>query len=638
MNHIDTDAIDASLSMKNHITRLYAGKALPSTDKNLVCVLSPCTDVSLASLCMYLELLKQNVYNTDIKCVIVSPSFTGINEGEPSEYFSNLLTEIRESAIGHLRSAIGYLRSAEAYMDRDIIEVVDVNAYSSTAQIKAKIKSKSLTTIKKMNIDAKSLLCVIDNKHDDIMNIISTFNPDIIIFNNLLNQIDLITKMMNFNRDTSIISFTTDESDIQSIPKNHQYEILYKTSTCFEKISSKAHYMHLDLMKIIKTNENNDNETDKVKNIMAKLNSCINHVERQILLMNDEAILTKKIVVVLDSTRTMNTMYNHYKSKKSYYDCLVDIEPYNSSNHDDVIKFSMISPYTNTYNNHGILFIDSNDANNIFNIENNVINNIDFLIVLDENFKQNQSMYQRFITSLVSHILPKQHLVFAELAEMNLHQHLHRLSKTFYDNSATNVQMYNELKMGIESGMIRLDVNFNDMRQNKLERTLKITEADRRFDNRFNIIFMVTVPRSPASTIHCNYEIEKAILDNELSDDVLLDEYHAIAKSKKGSRNIPKYSGAKWISRNDKTEIAGNKIGFINDKTNSIEICEIIGVLNYTRREKRPDWKEKECKGKNILFLSSVRVTYELSEFKKEMKINKADRIEYMKEFTANLI
>jgi hypothetical protein len=618
---ISSDICQASVSTTKYITRLYNGKALPEVGKNLICLLSPCTNVSVTSLCTYWELLKQNAFSTDIKCVIVTDESSDINNDiSISDVYSNLISDIRDSN--------------DNFMEQDIIEVIDLNKYLEKTTIK-----KRSTTIKKMDIDKKSILFVIDvndinNTNHTILNNIVMVDPDIIIFNNLQIQMDLISKVTKNiigipNKNTSIISFTNDEKSLDGLPRDHIYNIAYRTSTCFEKIITKSHTLHFDLMKL--------NTNTNMEQIMDKLNSCVRHVERQILIIDDDSLLTKKMIIILDSIDTVNKLYNHYKKQRCYYDCLADVDPYNSTDQEDVLNFPLISPYTSKLITSGILFISGENLLDVFNISNNAIDNIDFLIIFDNTLKQNHNMYRRLVTSLVSNDLPKQHLVYMELCEKNLHQQLHRLSKTFYDNNSTNVQLFNELKVGIESGMIRLDVDFNDMRQDKLERMLKITEADKRFDNRQNIIYIVTIPQSKASMIHNNYKTEENILNNDISDELLIDEFNAISTAKKGSRKIPKYSGAKWNGRSDKIELSGSKIGFVNEKTDTIEICEIIGVMNYVRREKLPDWKEKDCKNKNILYLSSIKDRYSLSNFKKIMKLKKSDRIVYMQEFEVNI-
>jgi len=648
VNNVNSDSIEASLSTIKYITRLYAGKALPNVGKNLVCLLNPCTNVAVASLCMYWELLKQNAFSSDIKCVIVdSDSLSDSLEDNQSlsEIYYDLISDMKSHDNSNSNS-----NSNETCINHNMIEVVDSNLYSNKSVkniksansinlIKTKTKSKP---IKRMAIDKRSELCVVSDDCDDIMNIISTINPDIIIFNNLSSQMNLISKICkniessvdqnaSTSHNISVISFTNDEQNLTRIPKDHSYEIAYRTSTCFEKIIRKSHTLHIDLMKII--------DLKNTVNIMKKLDLCVKHVEKQILMMNVESILTKKMVVVLDSAITVNNLYNYFKKNRCYYDCLDDVNPYNSANRDDVLKFSQISPHTNRFNESGILFINSDNINDILAIRANIIDNIDFLIILDDTLKENHITYQKLITSLFLNVMPKQHLVFVEIAENNLHQQLYRLSKIFYDNNATNVQLFNELKSGIESGMIKLDVEFNDMRQDKLERMFKITTADKRYDNRHNIVYMITVSKSQfkSPTIYYNYKTEKDILNNEISDDILADEFHAIVTAKKGCRNIPNYSGAKWISRNDKIETEGNKIGFIDETADTISICEIIGTKNYTRREKRPEWKEKDCKNKNVLFLSSIKGEYKLSNFKKEMKLNKTARIDYMQDFEVDL-
>lgn len=656
---INNDSINVSKSLEKYISCLHLGKALPAIGKNLVCVLSPCVDNSITSLCIYHELLNQNAYNPDIKCVIVSDDI--ITNSTIMTVYNNLIDSIQSST--------------DLFKNMDMIELIDPNNFLDQKETTGmSTKSRSL---KKMDIDKRPILCVIDISYD-VLQIIKKIDPDIVIFNNLSTHINLIISLikninMNSNKHTSIISLTNDEKKLNVIPKCHTYEIAYRTGTCFEKMRNLYHKLHIDIMKFntnlieelntyiesdsdsdidsdidnsdIDTVDDENLDVDKTKiefQIMKKLNACVQHVEQQILLMDDDCILTKKMVVLLESSIASERMYKYYKKNKCYYDCLSDVPPYNAMVNEDVINFSKISPHSIRLNNRsGILFVDNENIAEIISMTYNVVDNIDFLIILNDQFKNNINMYQRLVDTFVTNEIPNRHITYVELAENNLHQQLHRISKIFYDNDATNVQTYNELVQGIDSEMIRLDVEFNNIRQDKLERMFKITDADRRFDNRYNVIYIVPIPQSKLVTHNTliNYNIEKDILENNIDDDELVNEFITIANAKKGSRNIPKYSGAKWISRSDKIEIAGNKIGFAHEDTDTIEICEIIGIKEFTRRERRLTWawKEKDCRGKNVLFLTSIKGIYKLSKFKKEMNIKKMDKISYMKEFQNDL-
>src|SRR5205807_2080305 len=135
------------------------------------------------------------------------------------------------------------------------------------------------------------------------------------------------------------------------------------------------------------------------------------------------------------------------------------------------------------------------------------------------------------------------HLFFIEKLESDLSKHLYRLSELFYNNIATNVRIFNDMIDEIESGLIYLDAVFNDIQQKRLEKAFKITETDRRFEICHDIIYIIPVPKSTASTIRHNYQFEEELIKSDLNTNELRDQFEIISSSKKGSRKIPIYAG-----------------------------------------------------------------------------------------------
>ena len=132
----------------------------------------------------------------------------------------------------------------------------------------------------------------------------------------------------------------------------------------------------------------------------------------------------------------------------------------------------------NMYNkksSENILFIASDELDDLFEmlISHSINYSPECLIVLDSNLK-NDINYQKLITILLSN--ENQNLFFVEKEEPNLSQHLYRLSGLFYNKSATNLQILKEIVDEINSGLIHLDVDFNDAQYLKLEKAFKITE------------------------------------------------------------------------------------------------------------------------------------------------------------------
>jgi hypothetical protein len=336
----------------------------------------------------------------------------------------------------------------------------------------------------------------------------------------------------------------------------------------------------------------------------------------------------------------MEKLHNYYLKTHQDYDGFLNVKPYVCSTNDiATFKKIMTIPSTkSTKINSGVLFVCYNDLDDIFecNFEcelehkTSALDNIDCLIMLSN--KINNKHYKYLTTMLAANRIRGASLLFVEKLKKDHMQQLYSLSKTFYDQKMTNMQLYNKIMSDMKNGIIHIDIEMNDARQTRLEKILNITDADRRYNNREKIIYIMTIPRSDVPDASL-FAAESEIIHSNLNDEKLMDEYTAITNAKKGMRNVLSYSGPKWVGRSDKIEIPGNKIGFAHELTDTIQICEILGVKPYTRREKRAYWKEKDVKDRNILFLSSIKGTYKLSKFKRENNLDKTYRIPYMTEF-----
>ena len=120
LNHEIRDISEAIMSK---IIRMYEGKAIQTVDINYVCITSPCSNHSLISLFVYWNLLIQNVYTTNLRCIIVDDNISN----STSDIYLKLISKIKDSKI-------------ENFMDRDIIEITDPDTYSDNNINKSKNK------------------------------------------------------------------------------------------------------------------------------------------------------------------------------------------------------------------------------------------------------------------------------------------------------------------------------------------------------------------------------------------------------------------------------------------------------------------------------------------------------------------
>lgn len=587
---LNNEVYDISKAIMSKITRLYDGKAIPSIDINYICITSPCSNHPLISLFLYWNLLIQNVYTTDFKCVIIDPLLNSVNDN-----YSELLSKIKDSRIDN-------------FMDKDIFEIIIPDLEHSK-------------NIHNTNNIKKSLIYVLDPSIHDVETTIIKIKPDIVIFNEITSQIKVLTNLLksSLKRNMAIISLTKtlDLLRLKEFMKDLNHEVIYQTCNYYERINTSGNTLHLDLIKFN-------------KNIEDRLEKIIDRIQSIDTIVKEDGDNIDNILIISESRDLSCASYEYYKNNHQYYDVVKDILSYDNTSH------LQIQNYKKKKDSNNILFIASDEIDDMFELlimNPNIQYNVKCLFILDDNLKNDKTNYQKLITLLLSTNKQNSQLFFIEQMEDDLAKHLYRFGQMFYDNNKTNVQIFNEIVDEINLGLIYLDMTFNDIQHKRLEKTFKITEADKRFAIRHNIIYIVPIPKSSASTIRHNYQFEEEFIKSDLNTNELRGQYEMIVASKKIGRKIPIYIGPKWLSRRDRIEIEGNKIGFTHESTNTIEICEIIGIKEFSRRDKRKHWKEKDNKNRNILFLSPIIEKYQLSKFKTIMKLKKTDQIKYMQEF-----
>jgi hypothetical protein len=254
------------------------------------------------------------------------------------------------------------------------------------------------------------------------------------------------------------------------------------------------------------------------------------------------------------------------------------------------------------------------------------------VVNFSDTLKEDNMSYRTVMAYLISTSAVDAQITLIEKKEANIQEQLHKLHELFYDQEKDSVEKYIDLTKDIKNDKISLD-NFTPSDKVKLEKEFNITKADKDHHNRFNILYIVPLPTKRQQDadlpIRDYYDVEKNHFRTNVSDVALAEEF-ALVKNPKAKTNV--YSGPKWIGRDDKMEVPGNKIGFLNQATKTIEICDIIDVHKFGRRIKRQEWKEKGNRTKNILFLSPVRKKMKLTRFKQlVMKTQKKKQLDIKK-------
>lgn len=584
----------------NTINYLHNGMAVPKTNVNNVYNISKYDNSDLIALNIFWNIMKHNNYNNDIRGIII----TSNDSKNLENYYHNMVDSIIENDTDYDKFY-------------DYVKVVDSNTYHSKVLLGS-------TTIKRFQTKTDKTLLYVTNPFsdtetffNDIDDMIEKIKPNILIFVDGDADPDIIDNIIKNHLDVSIINLVALSKDI-TISRHDE----------LIKNNNKLKYYLIDVPIY---NQNS------IQNITDKTDDIQNIVESMILCLNNNDI--HKGVVIFDDLNSNITfdIYDFYHKYYTEYDICKNLEP--CINLDDIMKINKKDK---------LIFIGKNDIFDIHSENSQCFDNIDCIINLSQNI--NDDIIFLINTMIMTYKTGKS-LVFVEsidssgLCDLNgtkgknkiyqyVANHICNFSNMIHEDN--KIEKYYQIMSDISKGSIKIhvdDINIDELYK-KIETKLKITNDDKRFMNRNNIGFVITVPKNDDSDIKKFFDeeykyISKSSANND--DQELYDQFGIIASAKK---NIPKYTGGKWISRDDKIEISGNVLCFANETNDKLYACKIIGVKNYTRRDKRGVWKEKDAKGKNILYISKIKKTYKLSDFKTSVKHK--GKISYMKEFEYN--
>jgi hypothetical protein len=610
---LNNEMYDIWRCISTQITRVHMGKIIPTPGYNHLSIISPCLDSCFMALFVYWRIIEQNSFDTQFKAIIFTDT---VNTYCPT------IQNIRESQIVNL-------------FDQNIVNIV----LSYTGHVG-----------KKRN--EKALLLIIDRTEKNLIEKITIFGPDIIIIDEL--HTDVKNKhcelygainmcldnyrtlgYRNASPGTAVISFTKNiYQDIDDIAKKTSLVnsmIIYRTKNFYDMIAHKNLELRIDLI------------DDTTKNSPMTMMKKISNICR----MNNGPL--KKIIMIFDNSKDLVTFMQFYKknykaidpvTKMSRFHNLIDVQPYNGCNktqlanfcdlysHRQSERFLKINDYAKLLKKSisgrgdpGILFVEAS----VITMPQNILllENVDCVINFSLTLKKNIIAYRSIMYCFALISITDIRISLVECIEKNISAQLIRLHDIFFNRFTDNIEKYTDIINKIASKKITLMPEFTDNDKKKLEQALKITPADKKYHNRENIIYIVMIPKQRNESINQYFQIEKKYFRATVSRDKLRAEMKLITTTKS-----KKYSGPKWLSGADKLEIPGNKIGFVDEKNDHIKICEIIDVHKFGRRNKRSEWKEKENRDKNILFLSPVIGQMSLSKFKQGIG---SKTIQYMK-------
>ena len=609
-NHID-EIKQMTCIMNSHIHKIVNGKITPEIGSVYLNIMSRSID-QIYILFEYLQnILDQNEFNPMFRIII------GLN--------NNIDTKM------------------DTKMDNKIDNIINIE-YMIPKKLKNNIYvCDSYDDYLKQN---KKILkpSIIICKLSQISDYVKEFNPDLILIDEIKykkigkKEHQIYDSLCNLSYLYSIVSFTkyintTDISDI--ITDN--LKICYKYKNLSEQLNNKKLSIGFKFV---------SQETIADPELVIKLISeqSINYTDKN-----------KKFLVITNHKKIIK-LFNKLSNKStinSSYHGLIDIRAYDASNEKDLNDFLKLYTHDSTdldiqflskgkrskYLNHinaihsenGILFMDINQFNQMYdkNILH-ILRNVNNIMMLNDMIRENTEKYNALMMLLMSNNYKiSKNITFIEPEEKYLYKQLFRISNIIYPESLTNIEKFQNICQMIKNNNIISNVIFDHKIKQKLEKMFKITESDKRFYNRNNTIYIVTISKTN-STIKEYYENEKEYLRSSLTIDDLTKEFEQIIKPKSLSKT---YSGAKWLGTKRQNEISGNMIGFLHQRKQIIEICQIIDVHKFSRKFKRPIWKEKENKDKNILFLSPIINTIRLSELIQSQNINKTYDFENMEEF-----
>lgn len=561
---IDDELVLIVDNLSSKITRIYNGKILPQINKNYINIVSPYIDLKLAILYTFWNIFEQNTFNNDMCGLIITNS----------DYDS----------YNDLLKSIGF---------SDQIEIVGRNCSS---------KSKKNAKLAKLFI-----------ANNNIEKLTEQFKPDLIMIDgsnlsktdNIINEklvADILKRnIKDMRRYICVISFTW-ASPTHKFFKTDAFNIINnECETINDRLCKSECKLKLSLVKL-----------DDNKSIFARINKSL-----------------KNIMIIMSDKKECKDLYKICEKMVNFDVC--------DSNQIGIRKF-LDTTHEKTQM---ILFIESDLLEKHINdkiIAPNNVRNIDCLVILDDIFKHNYAYYKivtYILKARIMYDIVDTSLTIIEKHERNLHQQLFRLNSMFYNTNVSNVEMYenlvNDIKLSTSLGtisQISLDVEFNEMRRNKLERMFKITSDDREnYEKKYTYIIAI-IPTSSKSEIYKYYQNEEPIIKNQKSINELKNEIDLIKKRKK-----IEYSGPKWLSGKNNEEIIGNKVGFASEVDDVITFCEILDIRKITQRNKRPKWMKNDIRNRNVLFLSHEISQMKLSEFKQLIDVSPGESIGYMKKF-----
>lgn len=581
---LNSEYSDIIKHLTSKITHIYNGKVIPNKKHNYLSIISPLTDQYKLTLRICLYLLEQNNYNPEFKIVIIS-------------YFNYSNTEC-SAMIEKINTILPITNNKKEVRQR---------------------RNGSLSGIHE-DSDCQTLTIIDPSKH--FRNNIDSVIPDVVIIDELYNKMAHVYETIkwicsaDYLHNTAVISFSKNNyDDLMEYTGIKNTIILYETPSCSDLIRKN----NIDLT--IKIYDNIDHDI-----LFSKLNNCANK------------LILKKIVVIVPDDHTVDKYYFEYinsvhKSKTFKYLNLLGITPFNGTIQKHINLFSNLYDYmrTKTFLNYdqyisyvnsivrksgnsGIIFITKPmlfESNNILSLKN-----IDCVVFADDKIKTDKLRYNIILSCLSSLRIKGSCAIIIDYVEKHIYSQLYRIANIFYSYESDSANSYIQLKNNIKTRKLQLPYVLNSSRIRNLEKIFGITQDVKDFHNRHNRIFIVNDISQCGSLSEQYYQFEKQYFNIKIDIQNLMAEFNLINTNKSTY-----YSGPKWISREDRKEIAGNKLGFIRDgiNCNIIELFEIIGIIKFNRHNKRKIWKEKENRDKNILFLSPLICILDLTKIKSDI-------------------
>lgn len=628
-------------SLNSQVHRVYNGKIIPSVGKHYIAMIPQFMNSAVCALCTAWDFLEQNTFSSNFRIIVVT--------SEDMRTYEAVKTAISDS------------RDNEIFRDDQIKLMNYQDFYNMNTDKPKKVKKGDMDNAN----DTKPVIMIV-GRTEDVELSTQMFNPDLIMVDEIVTEgkIKISTKK-NYKflnslcqdtvmRNIAVVSFTKHTINEQIVDKYNlkNTQIAHKCKSIAETLDSKDIVIDTRLIKFDVNGSYNTQIMSTLNRVLAKRHKRMRDNFSDDMLMKPSI---KKIVLITDSSESANNVLTHYKDRRMDYHWLMDVRPYDGSDIDETILFSDLYVQKNkgvflnkcvqrkilkdtilNRTDNGILIISSEQFIQSVNTHGiGKFKNVDCVMMMDESLKLNQRIYDLMMMMLAGNEIYNTsgnqncvELTMIETLEKNPHKQLFRLGSILYSHNKTNVEIFETIRRNISTGTIQMDVEFNATRQDKLSRTYKITLEDMRFYNRNNTFYIVPIPKPKSSQIHQQYLIEKDYFKIDVDREKLKEQMQMIKKAKS-----KEYFGPKWLGTSDKHELPGNKLGFLNEKTGVIEICEIVDTHKFGRRDKRAEWKEKENRDKNILFLSPIIKKTKLTKFRKDVGIKKYEPIKYMQPF-----